>query len=71
MVTSENHTVEPTYTSAFELLVKGFNARAGWEWQAFPGRELVTPLTSANGLGVKLQHASDTSLFNATLHFME
>jgi len=49
----ENHTVEPTYTSATELLVVPLHQRATFQWSAAPGREIVTPATASNGLGVE------------------
>lgn len=48
----ENHTIEPTYTSAAILLHIGLNQRATFRWVAAPGGELVTPGTASNGIGV-------------------
>lgn len=57
----ENHTVEPTYTSAEELLEVPLNTRATFRWVAAPGSEIVTPATVANGVGAKALHASATT----------
>ena len=54
----ENHTVEPTYTAAEELLEIPLNARATFRWVAAPGSELVTPATAASGVGAWGVHAS-------------
>lgn len=67
----ENHTAEPTYTSAAELLVASFNSRNTYQWYAYPGFEMFATAAAANGLGVFLTHASDTSLHTATIHFVE
>ncbi len=57
----ENHTVEPTYTSAEELLEYPLNHRATFRWVA-PNekRRLVTPATASAGIGVQTGHASAT-----------
>ena len=57
----ENHTVEPTYTSAEELLELPMNHRGTFRWVApSPIRRLVTPATTNAGVGVKTGHASAT-----------
>ncbi len=57
----ENHTVEPTYTSAEELLEYPLNHRATFRWVA-PNekRRLVTPATASAGVGIITEHASAT-----------
>jgi len=49
----ENHTVEPTYTSNTECLVIPLHQRATFQWNAAPGREIVTPATASNGVGLE------------------
>jgi len=49
----ENHTIEPTYTSAQILLNIALNQRATFRWVAAPGGELVSPATASNGIGVQ------------------
>ena len=65
----ENHTVEPTYTAAAQLLVIAMNQRATYRWVAAPGGELVTPATAANGVGEFATHASFTGSVETTMHF--
>lgn len=67
----ENHTVEPTYTAATELLDFGLNQRATFRWVAAPGGEFVLPAVAANGIGVWPFHASSTALVDCTIHFEE
>ena len=55
---AENHTVEPTYTSAKELLEIPLNHRGTYRWVAAPGMEIITPATVANGIGFTSLHAS-------------
>ena len=57
----ENHSSEPTYTSATELLEIPLNHRATFRWVAAPGSELITPATNNSGLGAKALHASATT----------
>ena len=57
----ENHSSEPTYTSATELLDIPLNHRATFRWVAAPGSELITPATNNSGLGAKALHASATT----------
>ena len=54
----ENHSSEPTYTSATELLEIPLNHRATFRWVAAPGGELITPATNNAGIGAKAVHAS-------------
>mgnify|MGYP001579541972 CR=1 FL=1 len=65
-VTGENHTVEPTYTAAEELLEVPINTRATFRWVSAPGSEIVTPATSSAGWGMKSSHASATTLWRVT-----
>lgn len=57
----ENHTAEPTYTSAEELDEIPLNNRALYRWVAAPGRGLVCPATSGDGVGWGATHASATT----------
>ena len=67
----ENHTAEPTYTSGAELLVTGWTMHVKFQFQAYPGDEIYATLSSANGLGFKLNHGSSTVLINGTMFFVE
>ena len=53
-----NHTIEPTYTAASELLRIGRHMRATYRWVAAPGAELVWPAVASNGLGFRSEHGS-------------
>ncbi len=48
-----NHTVEPTYTAASEVLALSVHQRATVRWVAAPGFELIAPATQNNGLGLR------------------
>ena len=54
----ENHSSEPTYTSATELLEIPLNHRATFRWVAAPGGEIITPATNNAGIGAKAIHAT-------------
>ena len=57
----ENHSSEPTYTSATELMEIPLNHRATFRWVAAPGGELITPASNNAGIGAKALHASATT----------
>ena len=67
----ENHSSEPTYTSATELLEIPLNHRALFRWASAPGGELVTPATNNSGLGAKALHASATTEWRVGFHWEE
>jgi hypothetical protein len=52
------HSVEPTYTAAKELYQQGVNQRASFAQYRRPGRELIIPATSANGIGMAAADAT-------------
>jgi len=71
-VGGENHTIEPTYTAAAILLHVAVNQRATFRWVAAPGGELVTPATSANGIGIETDTISTgTPVITAQVYFQE
>jgi hypothetical protein len=45
-----NHTIEPTVTANSMIFAAALNQRASQRWIAAPGKELIWPNTSANGL---------------------
>ena len=57
----ENHSSEPTYTAATELMEIPLNHRATFRWVAAPGGELITPASNNAGIGAKALHASATT----------
>lgn len=67
----QDHTVEPTYTSAAIQFRLGLNQRASYSWWADPFGGLQMPATAANGLTSYPVHASVTALFGAFAHFQE
>ena len=72
MNAGENHTGEPTYTSAKELLEFPLNTRATFRWLAAnSASELVTPATNDAGWGIVAFHASITLDYRATAEFSE
>jgi hypothetical protein len=54
----ENHTIDPTYTSAAIMMEVALNQRATFRWVAAPGSELVAPATASNGIGVSTPTSS-------------
>lgn len=66
-----NHTVEPTYAAASELLRMGLNQRATFRWVAAPGGEFVVPATATAAIGVAGLHASYGGSFEVTAHWEE
>lgn len=68
----ENHTIEPTYTSAAILLNIPLNQRATFRWTCAPGGELVMPATASNGFGVQTDTISTgTPVITAQVHAEE
>jgi len=67
----ENHTAEPTYTSAAILFRLGANFRASHATVFDPEGCLTVPATSNNGLGIYPTHSSNTSAVGAVFHFRE
>lgn len=67
----ENHTAEPTYTSALILFRLALNQRASHRWIADPDGGLVVPATANNGIGLYTVHASATPDVSATIYFQE
>ena len=68
----ENHSVEPTYTAAMELLSIGINQRSSFQWWAWnDDGKLVIPATSANGIGIKSLSHTGTPVTIATAQWNE
>ena len=66
----ENHTVEPTYTSAAIFFRLGLNARAAHAWYADPYGMIKLP-ASTNGVGWFVQNPTSTVLTSVCAHFVE
>ncbi len=68
----ENHTVEPTYTSAADMLSVSINQQATFRWVVPPEDGIVMPATAANGLGLYFAIVSGgTALCEATMYHEE
>ena len=67
----EDHSAEPTYTAATELLEFDLNQRATFRWVAAPGGELVVPATAGNGIGARPAGAAYTGIAQCTAHWEE
>lgn len=68
----ENHSAEPTYTANSEQLTVPWNQRATYAWYATPGKEIVTPATASNGLGIETPAISTgTPVLRATIQYEE
>ena len=67
-----NHTVEPTYTAAAELLNISMNQQATFRWVVPPEEGFMSPVTAANGFGVLFVGASGgTPDFQGTICHQE
>lgn len=67
----ENHSVEPTYTAASELLAIALNQRATLQWWAPEGGEIVVPATASAGIGLKSLSSTGTPTMDATMQWSE
>ena len=61
---------EPTYESSGELGF-GLNQRATFTWNANPGREVKSPLGTANGIGVRSLTSGGTPNITCTIAWDE
>jgi len=59
-----------SFAAGVELYREPLNGRASWQWNANPGREIVTPSTATNGCGLGLSAAS-TSTYAGNIGFEE
>ena len=66
----QNHTVEPTYTAAAIMYRLALNQRATFRWVARDGKEIVTPATASNGLGIQTPTAGLVAV-TVTAHIEE
>ncbi len=55
LITTGNHTVEPTVTAASRVEGWAFNQRATQRWVAYPGKELIAPATNNAGFAFRLK----------------
>lgn len=68
----ENHTVEPTYTAAQDMMAVSINQQATFRWVVPPEDGIVMPATASNGLGLYFAIVSGgTPLCEATLYHEE
>jgi hypothetical protein len=65
------YAAEPTYTASAILMAVTIHQRATWQWNAYPGRELVIPKTANNGIGLQSQSSGATPTIDATIYHME
>lgn len=69
-IVGQNHSAEPTYTSAQLLLDVPMNQRATQTWVALDeADEFKLPATASNGAGVQPVHTSFTGNVTATMKF--
>lgn len=66
-----NNTIEPTITSATQLIEVPVNQRASYRWVAAPGGELVVPATNTTGIGFRAKSPGYTGTVGCVLHFFE
>lgn len=62
---------EPTYTASAILMAVTIHQRATWQWNAYPGRELVAAMSANNGIGLQSQSSGATPTIDATMYHME
>ena len=68
---ADDHSVEPTFTSATEFFDQDVHVRATLQLQLQPDAHWVFPVTAANGLGVRSFSSNYTGNAHATAHFYE
>jgi hypothetical protein len=71
LVSSANHTAEPTVTASTQLLEVAVNQRASYRWVAAPGSELIVPATNVAGLGLRSKSPAYTGTVTAQWQFYE
>lgn len=69
--TEENASAEPTFTANEEMLDEGINQRSLARFVYAPGKELLSNITTDNGMGMKALHASATPTVNVTFEWVE
>lgn len=69
--TEENASVEPTYTAATQLFMQGMNQRSVLRIVYAPQKELMTNVTTDNGIGWNALHASATPTADVTTEWVE
>ncbi len=67
----QNHTVEPTYTSAEFLFKLALHQKASHIWQALPGCEWKLPATASNGIGIGALSPGYTGAIDASIIFVD
>lgn len=65
------HSAEPTYSAAGLLIDTWVNQRGKDRWVANPGQELLSPATSANGLGLFLKGIASAAQMAANMAWYE
>jgi len=68
---AEDHTVEPTYTAATELLDFDLNQRATFRFVAAPGGELWIPAVADEGIGMTPISGAYAGIASVTAHWEE
>ena len=67
----EDHSVEPTYTAATELLDFDLNQRATFRFVAAPGGEFLLPAVTNAGIGTTPISAAYTGIARTSAHWDE
>ncbi len=67
----EDHSAEPTYTAATELLDFDLNQRATFRFVAAPGGEFMIPAVANAGIGAVPASAAYTGIARTTMHWSE
>lgn len=67
----KTYTIEPTYTANALLFDEPVNQRASFRWVAVPGKELVVPNTSANGIGIRSIQSTVSTTHQAAIYWEE
>ena len=68
---AENHSAEPTYTSATEFWEEDVHIRALAQIQLQPDGHILLPATQNAGVGMTSYSGNYTGIANATFHLME
>lgn len=68
---AEDHSAEPTFTSATELWEQDVHVRATPQIQLQPDSHFVVPATSSNGIAMRSFSTNYGGTAHATMHFID
>ena len=67
----QDHSAEPTYTSAEEVWEQDVHVRALAQIQLQPDGHIIMPALAGDGLGMQVYSSNYTGIAHCTIHFLE